>query len=160
MTTQKIIELLDLQPHPEGGYYRETYRTIETVSSSVLEQERNLSTSIYYLMVEDDHSNFHRVKSDEMWYYHQGETVEILMIQNKCLRIEYLGNTIERCEQPQILVPANTWFAAGIRGKEGYALVSCSVSPGFDFRDFEMGNRAQLINEFPYLRNDIIRYTK
>ncbi len=141
-----VIQQLQLQPHPEGGYYRETYRSTEKVS--LPDKIRNVSTSIYYLLENDDKSHLHRVAHDEIWYYHQGVPLEIISLVEGRLVIERLGNDLVAGELPQIIVPANTWFAARISGGEGYALVSCSVSPGFDFDDFELAS-PDILDSFP-----------
>ncbi|MDL2296675.1 cupin domain-containing protein [Bacteroidales bacterium OttesenSCG-928-B11] len=160
-TAEKIIKSLALQPHPEGGYYRETYRAVKTIDIVDPSQERrNIATSIYYLLTDQDHSNFHKIASDEVWYFHQGNTIELVMIKDRVLSVKLVGNQIDRNEHPQVVIPAGTWFAAGIKGRKGYALSSCSVSPGFDFRDFEMATRKELIAQYPYLENEIIRFTR
>lgn len=153
-----LIEKLQLQPHPEGGYYKETYRNFEEIT---LEDGRirNVGTVIYYLLEEENRSHFHRLKSDEIWYFHQGDPLEILTINEGLLEKHILGNRLENGETPQLLLPAQTWFAAGLANGKGYALVSCSVSPGFDFLDFEMAKRTDLLDEFPDLEEIIIKYS-
>ena len=133
-----VIQKLQLQPHPEGGYYRETYRSNEKVT--LPDKVRNVSTSIYYLLENEDKSHLHRVAHDEIWYFHQGMPLDIISIHNNKVIIERLGNDFSAGEVPQLIVTANTWFAARIPGGVGYSLVSCSVSPGFDFDDFELAN--------------------
>lgn len=133
-----VIQKLQLQPHPEGGYYRETYRSNEKVT--LPDKVRNVSTSIYYLLENENKSHLHRVAHDEIWYFHQGMPLDIISIRNDKVVIERLGNDFSAGEVPQLIVPANTWFAARIPGGVGYSLVSCSVSPGFDFDDFELAN--------------------
>ncbi len=135
----KIIDKLGLQPHPEGGYYRETYRATPQIGKG--EDARNVSTSIYYLLVGNDQSHIHRVANDEIWYFHQGAAVEIVSVFDGKIRSDLLGNDISDGQRPQLLVKANTWFGARLSDINGYCLVSCSVSPGFDFADFEMAGR-------------------
>jgi len=149
---------MNLVPHPEGGYYRETYRTGETTMTS-RGKRRNLSTAIYYLLENDDKSHFHRLESDEMWFFHQGESMEIVLISDGQEKICFLGNDIDQGETPQVIIPAGTWFAAGIKGLQGYSLVSCTVSPGFDFSDFEMADREKLIAAYPDLQEVITAFT-
>lgn len=154
MNANKLIEQLNLLPHPEGGFYKETYRSkMELVNAN--QEIRQVSTSIYYLLVGNDKSHFHRIQSDELWYFHQGTTLEILYFEGQELKRIYLGNDIDSGEVPQAMIPANTWFASHLKGETGYALVSCSVAPGFSFEDFELAKRADLMIEFP-LYNAII----
>lgn len=146
MDAKHIINRLKLQPHPEGGYFRETYRAQEQVN---LEPgQRNVSTSIYYLLENTDKSHLHRVAHDEIWYFHQGEPLEILTVGDEKVTSWLLGNDLSGGQVPQLLIEANTWFAARLQNGQGYSLVSCSVSPGFDFRDFELAGQDQL-NAWP-----------
>ncbi|GAA4373350.1 cupin domain-containing protein [Hymenobacter koreensis] len=150
MTTPDIIRLLQLVPHPEGGYYRETYRSSQTIGAAGSET-RNVSTAIYYLLEGQDKSHFHRIKSDELWFFHQGQPLEIILLLDGQATIVTLGNDFAAAEVPQATIPANTWFAARVKHGTGYALVSCTVAPGFDFADFELANREGLTVEFPQL---------
>ncbi len=143
------IEQLELLPHPEGGHYKETYRSQELFSFPGFSEERNLATGIYFLLEEKNKSHLHRIKSDESWFFHAGETLEIYCLSSTGLRIILLGNNPEAGEQLQAVVPAGTWFGARLRKGSGYALVSCTVSPGFDFRDFELAAKDKLLQEFP-----------
>jgi len=149
MQASYLIKKLKLEPHPEGGYYKETYRCEQEIP--VRSKQRNVSTAIYFLLENDNKSHFHKIKSDELWFYHQGETLEILLIENGELRSIFLGNNVTAGEVPQAMVPANTWFASRMKYAKGYALVSCTVAPGFDFEDFEMGKKSELLKEFPTL---------
>ncbi|SKB29595.1 cupin domain-containing protein [Daejeonella lutea] len=158
MTANEIIRNLNLLPHPEGGYYKETYRSAETHRKPGGD-ERNISTAIYFLLENGDKSHFHRIKSDEMWFFHQGEPLEIVSIQNGGLVSVTLGNDLARGEVPQAMVPANTWFGSRVKSGKGYALVSCTVSPGFDFNDFQMADREELIMEFSGLVAIISEFT-
>jgi predicted cupin superfamily sugar epimerase len=158
MNYKDIIEELQLQAHPEGGFYAETYRS----SAFILNQngeKRNLSTAIYFLLHDINKSNFHRIQSDELWFFHQGEPIEIVTIQGGKANSIILGNTIEKGELPQATIPANTWFGSKLKGSKGYALVSCTVAPGFDFIDFELAEREKLVNEFPNLKALIEEFT-
>jgi predicted cupin superfamily sugar epimerase len=158
MNAREIIRNMQLLPHPEGGYYRETYRSpvrITTPEGKV----RNVSTSIYYLLENEDKSHFHRLSSDETWYFHQGEALEIITIREGKPVSILLGNDVMNGEAPQAIIPAHTWFAAQVRNSSAYSLVSCSVSPGFDFSDFEMGKREELTREFPGCREVILAFT-
>ena len=149
MDPNKLIQTLDLKPHPEGGFYKETYR-----GSTVIEvgnhKMRNTSTAIYYLLKDEDKSHFHKVLSDEIWLYHQGETIEIYEMDNSGnLIIHHLGIDIQNGEVPQIVIPKNHWFAAKIKNHIGYCLVSCIVAPGFEFEDFVLANKEDLLKQHP-----------
>jgi predicted cupin superfamily sugar epimerase len=153
MMSEKIIKNLKLLPHPEGGYYKEMYRAEQKINLDN-GKSRNVSTAIFYLLENEDKSRFHRIASDELWFFHQGNPLEILSIQNGNLIKTVLGNNFEDGEVLQAVIPAHTWFASRVKNSKGYALVSCTVAPGFDFADFELADRDKLINEFP----DLITY--
>ena len=158
MNAKEIIQQLQLQPHPEGGWYRETYRSAEIMTTKN-GAKRNVCTAIYFLLEGKDKSHFHRIDSDETWFFHSGEALEIVMIEGGNLRKVLLGNDILKGEMPQFTIAAKTWFAASIKSGTGFSLVSCTVAPGFDFADFELAERAKLSNEFSELRNVIREYT-
>ena len=153
MMSEKIIKNLKLLTHPEGGYYKEMYRAEQKINLDN-GKSRNVSTAIFYLLENEDKSRFHRIASDELWFFHQGNPLEILSIQNGKLIKTVLGNNFEDGEVLQAVIPAHTWFASRVKNSKGYALVSCTVAPGFDFADFELADRDKLINEFP----DLITY--
>ena len=159
MSAQPLIEHLQLLPHPEGGYYRETYRAAPTLATAE-GQTRNVSTAIYYLLENEDKSHFHRIKSDELWFFHQGQPLEIVLLTGGQLSRIVLGNDLVTGAVPQAVIPANTWFAAHLPQGVGYALVSCTVAPGFDFRDFEPADRATLTREFTHLAEVVAQFTK
>ncbi|UOQ71049.1 cupin domain-containing protein [Hymenobacter cellulosilyticus] len=159
MSAQTIIDTLQLLPHPEGGYYKETYRAATSITTET-GASRNVSTAIHYLLADADKSHFHRIQSDELWFFHQGQALEIVFIQDKQLVTITLGNAIERGEVPQAMIPANVWFGARVKGEAGFALVSCTVAPGFDFQDFELGRREALLQEYPHLRAAIEQFTR
>lgn len=159
MTGNEIIEKLKLEAHPEGGFYKETYRADLLIKTDQL-QTRNVSTAIYFLLKEDEKSLFHRIKSDELWFFHQGEPLEIVFIENNELRTLILGNDIANGEVTQAMIPANIWFGSRVKNAIGYSLVSCTVAPGFDFLDFELANRETLTTEFPHLKEVIRTFTK
>jgi predicted cupin superfamily sugar epimerase len=143
---QEIINLLEMKPHPEGGFYKETYRSEELC----LNRTRNLKTVIYFLLRSEDVSHFHRIKSDEMWYYHAGSPLIVHSIDDQGIYKEQkVGINFSEGEIPQYLVPKNTIFGSTVLEKDSYSLVSCSVSPGFDFEDFELFKQADLLEQFP-----------
>lgn len=158
MNAKEIIQQLQLQPHPEGGWYRETYRSTETLVNKN-GAKRNVCTAIYFLLESKDKSHFHRIESDETWFFHIGETLEVLMIEDGELRTVLLGKNTSKGEMLQVTVPARTWFAAKIKSGTGYSLVSCTVAPGFDFLDFELAEREKLSNEFSKLKDVIRKFT-
>lgn len=147
------IDQLALQPHPEGGYYRETYRATENIQVCGLPlrftSPRSFSTAIYFLLRSEDVSFFHRIKSDELWHFHFGSTLHIYILQDDELSILKLGSAPEQGDSLQVTIPANCWFGAKVAAPYTYTLSSCTVAPGFDFKDFQMAHRDQLLQEFP-----------
>jgi predicted cupin superfamily sugar epimerase len=150
------IEKYNLLPHPEGGHYVETYRSAESVVQDALpvrfeNGSRSFSTGIYFLLEQDQFSAFHRIKSDEMWHFYAGEALDIFVIypETEELQVIKLGSNPENGETFQAVVPAGTWFASRPVKDSNYALVGCTVSPGFDFTDFEMADKNELIQQFP-----------
>ncbi len=111
------------------------------------------------LLENSDKSNFHKIKSDELWFFHQGQSLKIVYIKDGRLITIILGNNIEEGEVPQVLIPANTWFAAKLKNPQGYAFASCTVSPGFDFADFELAHRENMIDYYPELKTYIEEFT-
>jgi len=158
------IEKLELRKHPEGGWFKEIYRSDEIIPKSALPERygsgRNFSTSIYYLLEKMDKSNFHRIKSDELWHFYSGSSsIEILLIIEGEIQKLLLGPDFKTGESFQLVIPRNTWFAAHLSNKEGFALTGCTVAPGFDFEDFELADRDVLLNEFPHLKSTIEIFT-
>ncbi len=150
-----LIETLNLEPHPEGGYYKEVYRSNGSISipeSSDYPDGRAYSTSIYYLLGRDDFSAFHRIKSDEVWHHYEGSAANIYIIRTDgTLQILRLGKNLNNNEAPQLIMPADNWFSVTVEtdDPDGYLLAGCTVSPGFDFRDFEMADRKTLLKSYP-----------
>jgi predicted cupin superfamily sugar epimerase len=129
-------------------------------SNNDLDESRKLWTSIYFLLRDGEVSNFHRLKSDEMWYYHAGSPLTIYMISpNGELTTRQLGLNIKNGEVPQFLVPKNYIFGSAMN-RSGYSLVGCMVCPGFDFKDFEIFERAALLNKYPQHKDIILKLTK
>jgi uncharacterized protein len=152
-TAQYWIEHLHLQAHPEGGFYKETYRAAEQIPKEGLPGRfpaaRHYSTAIYFLLRAQDRSLFHRIKSDELWHFHAGSSLTIYVLQDGQCREHILGADIEKGESLQVVVPANCWFGAKVNDPNGYVLSGCTVAPGFDFADFELADRGLLLKEFP-----------
>lgn len=155
MEASKLIQELNLKPHPEGGYYKETYRG-ETKIELGEHNIRNSSTAIYYMLTNEDKSHFHKVLSDEIWLFHQGETIVIYEIDQKGELIAHLlGINFENGEMPQIVIPKGNWFAAQIQSKTGFTLVSCIVAPGFEFEDFILADKQEMLRQYPKYRGII-----
>ncbi|HQQ95422.1 MAG TPA: cupin domain-containing protein [Bacteroidia bacterium] len=156
-----LIKSLKLQVHPEGGYYRETYRSDEVMHEGDLPERftssRCFSTAIYFLLENRDFSAFHRIRSDETWHFYAGSALELyeITVSGK-LKRTLIGSDLESGEQFQYTVPFGSWFASRVKDGNGFALLGCTVAPGFDFRDFELGDRHALVNEFPEY-SDLIR---
>lgn len=141
-----IIESLHLDPHPEGGFYKEMYRSEIVVKDLNGSASKSAYTSIYYLLSGKDFSSWHRIKSDETWYFHIGCDVLIYFFdENKFLKTMQVGMTSKNL---QATIPANTWFAAKPVNEDAFCLVSCAVAPGFEFDDFEIAEREYLLKEF------------
>lgn len=153
------IEHLKLQHHPEGGFYRETYRSQETIPKEGLPgrfaDARNFSTAIYFLLRSQDRSLLHRIKSDELWHYHAGGVLSIFVLRGRDLSIHKLGPDPDQGQSLQIVIPAGSWFGAKVEQPDSYTLSGCTVAPGFDFRDFELAEQELLTHEFPAFRDVI-----
>jgi predicted cupin superfamily sugar epimerase len=162
---KKYIDKLRLEPHPEGGYYREIYRSDELILPPGLPERfkkgRAISTSIYFLLEGEQISNFHRLKSDEIWHFYDGCGVIIFTINTEGKLSEFrLGNNLDQKESLQVVIKHGNWFAAELPDKNSYCLAGCTVSPGFDFEDFEMGDRDTLLKDFPNYTELIRKFTK
>jgi predicted cupin superfamily sugar epimerase len=149
LQAQHYITTLQLQPHPEGGFYKETYRSSNLMHADGFEGERNVCTAIFFLLEGFHKSHFHKIKSDELWFYHDGAALEIYVLGDKGLYTIVLGKNIACGEVLQATIPAHTWFASKVKNNEGYVLVSCTVAPGFSFEDFEMANKKELLLQYP-----------
>jgi hypothetical protein len=154
MTADYFIRHLQLQPHPEGGFFKETYRSTGIIPSQCLSTsfsgDRSYSTAIYFLLQQRDYSAFHRIESDECWHFYEGGTLLIHVIDEEgnysCIR---LGRKIHEGEVFQYVVPARSWFASEPAPGVEFTLVGCTVAPGFDFADFEMANAEELSKSYP-----------
>ena len=148
------IAHLGLNKHPEGGWFKEVFRSDEILSKKSLPARytsfRAISTSIYYLLKGDEHSSFHRLKSDEIWHFYGGAPVNVYIISPLGkLTINSCGPFAEEGNVFQLLIPKGSWFAAKVTDLSSYTLLGCTVAPGFDFEDFELGKREELIKRFP-----------
>ena len=149
---KKYIKQLQLKKHPEGGYYKEVYRSGELILPEHLPERykstRNFSTSIYFLLEGKQFSAFHLLQSDELWHFYDGGSVILYVINQKGeLSIKKLGKKKD-CEL-QLTIEKQNWFAAEVEDKRSFSLFGCTVSPGFEFEDFIMGSRDELIEKFP-----------
>jgi predicted cupin superfamily sugar epimerase len=158
------IEHLNLEPHPEGGWYRQTYRAPLMIPHSALPShggDRAASTAIYFLLAADQFSAFHRLRSDEVWHFYAGSGLIVHVIApDGDYQQLLLGSNPANGEQFQAIVPAGCWFGSSPRHPDTYALVGCTVAPGFDFADFEIAKRDELIAQYPQHRNIIQRLTR
>jgi hypothetical protein len=148
------INHLRLMPHPEGGYYRQTYSSEASLSRSCLPPgftgSRAASTAIYFLLEGGDFSAFHRIRSDELWHFYIGDPLEILILgEHAALEIVRLGPGLNSGESFQAVVLAGRWFASRVAAGGSFAVVGCTVSPGFHFDDFELARREKLISLYP-----------
>ena len=163
-TAQSYIQALQMQPHPEGGFFRESYRseqTMEAPGPGGGTQQRNVCTAIYFLLEAGNFSAFHRIKSDEIWHFYAGQSLEVLeLLPDGQLCCTRLGSDILRGEIPQYVVPANTWFASRVVSGGAFSLVGCTVAPGFDFADFRLARREDLLASFPQHRQVITELTR
>jgi predicted cupin superfamily sugar epimerase len=159
------IEKLRLAAHPEGGYYRQTYKANLILAKENLPRQftgpRAVSTAIYFLLEGQNFSAFHRLRSDEMWHFYLGATVAVHAIDKDGRYSQILlGSDPEEGEVLQAVVMAGCWFASRVRDGKGFALVGCTVAPGFDFEDFEMAKREELVRAYPQRREVIEKLTR
>ncbi len=159
------IETLELKPHPEGGFYKESYRSDGSIPKEGLPEDfsgsRSFATGIYFLLASGNVSHFHRIKSDEMWHFYAGGPLTVHVIDQMGVLFHIkLGSDIGAGEQLQGLVKAGCWFGASVDNQDDFALVGCTVSPGFDFEDFEMATRDDLLSLYPEYEDTIHLLTK
>jgi hypothetical protein len=159
------IEKLNLLPHPEGGYFAETYRSEEGVKHEHLpvrySGDRSFATAIYFLVHGGSFSALHRIKSDEIWHFYAGSRLTIYVIDpGGQLEEIHVGSDFEKGEVFQAAVKAGSWFGSRVYDSSSFALVGCTVSPGFDFDDFELADRATLVRQFPQHRDVISLLTQ
>jgi predicted cupin superfamily sugar epimerase len=159
------INKLQLIPHPEGGFYKEIYRSTEEIPEKYLparyKGERSYSSSIYFLLEGNSFSSFHRLKSDEIWHFYDGSSVKIYVInQRGKISENILGKDIEQGEEIQFIINKDCWFAAEVLFKSSFSLFGCTVSPGFDFNDFELGRKENLIKIYPQHKTIIEKLTR
>ncbi len=154
-SAQHYIDKLGLLPHPEGGWYRETYRSDVTVNG------RAVATGIYFLLTSDNISLLHKIDAEEMWHFYAGDalTVHILDESGEYSTLS-IGSDLGAGQVFQAVVPAGVWFGSTVDKAGGFALVGCTVSPGFEFEGFELADRQELLKVFPQHKAVIERLTK
>jgi predicted cupin superfamily sugar epimerase len=166
LTADEIRKVLKLQPHPaEGGYFVETYRSQYLLAPDALPQgyprARSVSTAIYYLLTPDNFSAMHRLRGDEIFHFYLGDPVGLLQINaNGAGEVVVLGQDIIAGMQLQHLVPGGAWQGSRLRAGGRYALLGTTVAPGFDYEDFEIGKREELVTEFPQFAEMIQQLTR
>ena len=159
------VNILELSAHPEGGYFKEIYRAKSAIPQSVLPPgfngDRPYATSIYYLLDKGNFSAMHRIPSDEIWHFYTGDSLVVHVIHQDGRHEEiYLGSNPEKGECFQAVVPAGAWFGSCLADGAAFALLGCTVAPGFHFDDFEMAERAELIAQYPQHEYIIKRLTR
>jgi predicted cupin superfamily sugar epimerase len=153
------IRTLGLEEHPEGGYFKETYRAEMEIDATGFEGRRAAGTAIYYLLKGCQFSAFHRMKSDEIWHYYAGSPLAVHIIDgSRHYQKITLGK--RKGQSPQAVVKAGCWFAAALDKPSSYSLVGCTVAPGFDFRDWEVGRREELLKLHSKHRQIIEKFTR
>ena len=165
LTAEQLIKLLGLEPHPEGGYYRETYRSDEIIGKEALPERysrnRSCATAIYYLLAPETFSAIHRIKTDEIYHFYLGDPVELVQLLPDGSGCGVtLGNDIAAGAQVQTVVSRETWHGARLAEGGKYALLGTTAAPGFEFADVEIGRRSDLIRRYPSFRNTIVALTR
>ncbi|SIT42043.1 conserved hypothetical protein [Paraburkholderia piptadeniae] len=155
----ELIRRFDLQPHPEGGFFRETYRAVDSVRRDNSTARRSASTAIYYLLCDGAHSAWHRIKSDELWHFYAGDPLNVYVLEDDgALTVHRLGNALANADCVfQAVVRSGRWFAAQCDDATSVALVGCTVAPGFEFSEFEIASVEALLIEFPQHRDLIVK---
>lgn len=152
----ELVETLGMRPHPEGGHYVEVFRSAQRVRDLDRNVERAAITTIYFLLAAGEFSRWHRVQADEIWHYHEGDALELLLFDERGLRRQGLG-PVARETQPTVVVPASTWQAARTTG--AYTLGGCTVGPGFEFSDFSLAvDSAEVAGKIASAGQDLAKY--
>lgn len=166
MTAEEIIRTLNLAPHPEeGGFYRETYRSPESIPHAALPSRypspRSCGTAIYYLLTRSGFSELHRLRTDEVFHFYLGHPVEMLLLNpDGTSEILVLGNNLAERHAPQATVRAGTWFGSRVMPGGEFALLGTSMAPGFEFADYERGNAPELIRRYPDREAEILALSR
>lgn len=162
---QQLIDTLGLLPHPEGGFYKEVYRSQGVIPQQALPKayqgNRNYATGIYFMLTSDTFSAFHKIHQDEAWHFYLGDPLRIHMISPEGdYEAVVVGNQIQDGQQLQFVVPGGYWFAAEVVHPGTYSLVGCTVAPGFDFQDFTMPSQSEMMALFPQHETIIKKLTR
>lgn len=159
-----LRDKFQLIPHPEGGFFRETYRSAGVIPAHALPAfpgQRNYCTAIYFLLTSDNFSAFHRIRQDEVWHFYGGAPLHVHVLDAEGnYTCNEVGMDIGNGATPQLVVPAGCWFASDVKEPDSYSFVGCTVAPGFDFADFELAGRAELIEAHPRHSGIITRLTR
>lgn len=149
----KIVSKLELLPHPEGGFYKESYRSNEVIEQSHLPNrftgDRNFATAIYFLLSSGNFSAFHKIQQDEVWHFYEGAPLNVHVITPEGEYTKHKVGSLNQGLKPQLVVPKGCWFASNIDEEDSYTLVGCTVAPGFDFADFELAKKEELGRLYP-----------
>ncbi|MEZ4887760.1 MAG: cupin domain-containing protein [Chitinophagales bacterium] len=163
---QHYIQHLQLEAHPEGGYFRRTYQSSLTLPSTALpkhfKESRLAASAIYFLLTTESFSAFHQLQADELWHFYAGSTVTLYLIHpDSTLQTIEVGDPLTNPNASfQALIPAQTWFAAAVTTADSYALVGCTLAPAFDFEDFELAEKQTLLQQYPQHSTWIERYVR
>lgn len=165
MNVDLLVNKLNLEPHPEGGYFKEVYRPSDIIPQKALPEgflgDRTIATAIYFLIEKNNFSALHKIKSDETWHFYFGDALEVIEIdKNGVLTSTAIGNNLMAGEIFQYTVKANTWFGSRVKAGGNFSLVGCTVAPGFDFNDFELGKKEDLQKLFPQHQKIIVEMTR
>jgi predicted cupin superfamily sugar epimerase len=158
----EIIARLGLEPHPERGFFAETYRAKASVSAASHPGARSASTAIYFLVTSDAPATFlHRLISDEVFHFYEGGPLDIVrLLPDGESDVARLGLDLAMGERPQIVIPAGAWFATELAPAATHCLVGCTVAPGFDFADFELADGPELARQYPAASERIARLSR
>lgn len=160
-TASYWIHHLQLQQHIEGGWYAEVYKAAQKISLPGKTGEKTAATHIYFLLQQQEFSALHRIASDELWHFYTGTALTVYEITIDGLLIEHvLGNNPDNNEQHFCMIKGGSWFGARTTGEGAYALVGCTVAPGFDFADFELAKQVEMLQQFPQHKEVIKQLTR
>lgn len=156
LTVEQVVKKLDLKPHPEGGFYTETYR------SAIKLGNRSIATEIYFLQTPEGFSSFHMLKSaHEVWHFYSGDPIDLVLIskEGKAQHV-MIGSDLSNGQVPQYIVSPGTWFGSRLSPGGKWGLVGCTVTPAFEFSDFVIGKRADLLKQYPQAKAEIMQLTR
>ena len=146
---EDLVRELDMQPHPERGWFAETYRSTHRVPGAT-GQERAASTAIYFLLSREAPTSYlHRLAHDELFHLYEGGPLEVLLLRDGVARVARLGLDVRAGQRPQLVIPAGTWFGTELAAGASHVLIGCTVAPGFDFADFELSSGSRLLADYP-----------